>query len=74
MRYYLDTSIFVFLLFDRNPNDNLNKNTLEIFADYENIFYTSSVAICELFHLYKSCDFKTSKYKTPSEVFDAIDK
>ena len=73
MRYYLDTNILVFLLFDKNPDDNLDKNTLEIFANYENIFYTSSVAICELFHLYKSGDFKTSKYKTPAEVFNAID-
>jgi PIN domain nuclease of toxin-antitoxin system len=73
MRYYLDTNILVFLLFDKNPDDNLDKNTLEIFANYENIFYTSSVAICELFHLYKSGDFKTSKHKTPAKVFNAID-
>jgi PIN domain nuclease of toxin-antitoxin system len=73
MRYYLDTNILVFLLFDKNPDDNLSKNTLEILADYENIFYTNPVAICELFHLYKSGDFKTSKYKTSTEVFNAID-
>jgi len=73
MRYYLDTNILIFLLFDKNPNDNLDTKTLEILADYENIFYTSSVVICELFHLYKSGDFKTSKYKKSAEVFDAID-
>jgi len=73
MRYYLDTNILVFILFDRNSDDNLDKNTLEILAGYENIFYTSSVAIGEFFHLYKSGDFKTSKYKNPAEVFDAID-
>ena len=73
MRYYLDTNVLVFLLFDKDLDDNLNKNTLGILADYENIFFTSSVAVCELFHLYKSGDFKTSKYKNPSEVFNAID-
>jgi len=73
MRYYLDTNMLVFLVFDKNPNDNLDNKVLEIFSNYENIFYTSSVAICELFHLYKSGDFKTSKYKKPSEVFAAID-
>jgi len=72
MRYYLDTNILIFYLFDRNPDDNLDKSILDIFADYETILYTSSVAVCELFHLYKSGDFKTSKYKTPTEVFDAL--
>jgi len=73
MRYYLDTNILVFLLFDKNSDDNLDNNALAILADYENIFYTSSVTICELFYLYKSGDFKTSKYKNPAEVFNAID-
>jgi PIN domain nuclease of toxin-antitoxin system len=73
MRYYLDTNILVFLLFDKKPDDNLSRNVLDILAGYENIFYTSSVSIRELFHLYKSGDFKTSGYKTPADVFNAID-
>jgi PIN domain nuclease of toxin-antitoxin system len=73
MRYYLDTNILVFLLFDKNLDDNLNKNILNILADYENIFYTSSVSVRELFHLYKSGYFKTTRYKASSHVFDAID-
>jgi PIN domain nuclease of toxin-antitoxin system len=73
MRYYLDTNVLVFLLFDKNPDDNLSKKVLDILADYENIFYTSSVSILELFHLYKSGDFKTSRYKAPADVFNAID-
>jgi PIN domain nuclease of toxin-antitoxin system len=73
MRYYLDTNVLVFLLFDKNPDDNLSKKVLDILADCANIFYTSSVCIRELFHLYKSGDFKTSKYKMPADVFDAID-
>jgi PIN domain nuclease of toxin-antitoxin system len=73
MRYYLDTNILVFLLFDKKPDDNLSKTVLDILADYENIFYTSSVSIRELFHLYKSGDFKTSRYKAPADVFNAID-
>jgi PIN domain nuclease of toxin-antitoxin system len=73
MRYYLDTNVLVFLLFDKNPDDNLSKNVLDTLAGYENIFYTSSVSVRELFHLYKSGDFKTFKYKVPADVFNAID-
>jgi len=73
MRYYLDTNILVFLLFDKNLKDNLSRKVLTIFSEYENLCFTSSIAMRELVYLYNSSYYKTDKYKNTSEIFRAID-
>ena len=50
MRLYLDTNILVFLLGERKSLDN---DVLEILFDYSNTFYTSSVCVHELIHLFQ---------------------
>jgi len=74
MRYYLDTNILVFLLFDKNLKDNLSREVLSILLDYENSFFASSIAIRELVYLYNSSYYKTNRYKNINEVFEMIDE
>lgn len=50
MRLYLDTNILVFLLGERKSLDNA---VMEILFDYSNAFYTSSVCVHELIHLFQ---------------------
>ena len=73
MRYYLDTNILVFLLFDKNLKENLSREVLTILSDYGNLFFASSIAIRELVYLYNSSYYKTNKYKNTDEIFNAID-
>lgn len=48
MRYYLDTNILVYMLFDR---DELHRDTKAILGDESNLFMTSAVCAAELIHL-----------------------
>ena len=50
MRLYLDTNILVFLLGERK---SLSNDVMEILFDYSNTFYTSSVCVHELIHLFQ---------------------
>ena len=69
MRYYLDTNILAFILFDKSLEDNCDKNTCNILSDYENIFYISSIAMRELVKLYNDGELKSVKYKSNKELF-----
>ena len=72
MRYYLDTNILIFLLFDKDLKDNLKRDVLAILLDYENLFFVSSIAMRELIYLYNSSYYKTEKYKNVDEIFKAM--
>jgi PIN domain nuclease of toxin-antitoxin system len=74
MKYYLDTNIIIFYLFSKDETDDLLHEVLNLFADYYNLFYTCSVCISELLHLYKSGNiiFKKSKLKNVGEILGAI--
>ena len=74
MRYYLDTNIVVFILFDKSLDDNFDRNVRSILADYENIFYTSSIAVRELIKLYNDGELKSVKYKSPNDLFLVIEE
>jgi PIN domain nuclease of toxin-antitoxin system len=47
---------------------------MDILSDYGNLFYTSSVCMGELLHLYKSnhIEFKKSNIKNAQKILDAI--
>lgn len=68
MRLYLDTNILVFLLSERS---SLDKNVLEILFDYSNTFYTSTVCVHELIHLFQIG--KISWKKLDGKPFEAAD-
>lgn len=48
MRYYLDTNILVYMLFDR---DELHRDVANLIYNYGNILLTSSLCVCEMIHL-----------------------
>jgi PIN domain nuclease of toxin-antitoxin system len=72
MRYYLDTNILIFILL--KDKDNIERNISNILEDYSNIFYTSSIAMKELIHTYKSGDIKDDFYKTAKDILKAIEE
>jgi PIN domain nuclease of toxin-antitoxin system len=74
MRYYLDTNILAFVLFDKGLNENCDINVCDLLLDYENIFYISSIAMRELVSLYNDGRVKSNKYKTQDDLFRIIDE
>jgi len=74
MRYYLDTNILAFVLFDKSLEDNCDKNVRNILSDYENIFYVSSIAMRELIKLHNDGELKSVKYKSNKDLFLFIDE
>jgi PIN domain nuclease of toxin-antitoxin system len=77
MRYYLDTNTLSFILFYKNKEDNLDRNTHLILTDYENLFYVSTVVMRELLLLYKEGDFSNVKYNTYKSykaIFTALEE
>ena len=74
MRYYLDTNIIAFVLFDKKLEDNCDKDVCRLLADYENVFYVSSIAMRELVKLHNDEELKSNKYKSTEDLFVAIDE
>ena len=74
MRYYLDTNIIAFILFDKNLEDNCDRNVCNILFDYENIFCVSSIALRELVKLYNDRELKSIKYKSHKDLFSFVDE
>ena len=52
MRYYLDTNVLIYVLM--RDNDSISRDIENIFDDYSNRFYVSSVAVRELIHAYNN--------------------
>jgi len=69
MRYYFDTNILAFILFDKRLEDNCDKNVREIVSDYENRFYISTIAIRELIKLYHDGELESIKFKSMNDIF-----
>ena len=74
MRYYLDTNILAFILFDDRLDNNCDKNVCNILSDYENIFYISSIAIRELIKLFNDGELESIKYKSLDDIFSLLDE
>jgi PIN domain nuclease of toxin-antitoxin system len=74
MRYYLDTNIVAFILFDKKLEDNCDGNVCSILSDYENRFYTSSIAARELIKLYKDGELKSVRYKSSNDLLLVIEE
>jgi PIN domain nuclease of toxin-antitoxin system len=74
MRYYLDTNIIVFILFDKRLRDNCDENVCDILSDYGNIFYVSSIAVREIVKLYNDNELKLVRRKSSKELFSLIDE
>ena len=62
------------MLFDVNDGDNIDRNTLNILHDYENIFYVSSIALRELIKLYNDGELRSIRYKSYKDLVAFIDK
>ena len=69
MRYYLDTNIISFLLF--NPDD-LDRDVSNIVSDYSNSFYTSSVCVMELVQLILRYNEKRKRPIDHSKILDYL--
>ena len=74
MRYYLDTNIVAFILFDKKLEDNCDKNVCSLLSDYENTFYVSSIAVRELIKLYNDGELKSFKYKSYKDLFSFMEE
>jgi PIN domain nuclease of toxin-antitoxin system len=74
MRYYLDTNIIAFFLFDKRPEDNCDRYVRDLLFDYENTFYISSVALRELVKLYNDGELKSVKYKSYKDLLSFMDE
>ena len=72
--YYLDTNIIVYYLFDKNIDDNLNNNVLELLSDPSNFFYTSYVAVKEVIHLLKQERIKLSNQQRNKTILNLLDE
>ena len=72
MRYYLDTNVLIFALLRKRYNE-LSRDVQQILSDYSNQFYVSSIAVQELIHAYKTGDIQDARYKSVTDLFDAIE-
>lgn len=71
MRYYLDTNILFFLIF--NPSE-LDADVKALTTDFSNLFYTSSVCVMELVQLLVRYNETVKKPVDTSEIVYLLDK
>jgi PIN domain nuclease of toxin-antitoxin system len=72
MRYYLDTNILVFILFDEQQS--IHYSVRVILEDYSHTLFTSSVAVQELVLLFRIGKLSAkSPYKTEQSVIKALE-
>lgn len=71
-KYLLDTNIIVFLVL--GDSDSISHNTTTILEDYSNLLYTNTIVVSELLQLYRIKKIKPVKYKTATEIVEAIEK
>lgn len=71
-RYLLDTNVLIFYIFGNK--DDISRDTSLILKDSSNVLYTSSIVIAELFQLVRLKKIASKKYKTISEIQEAINK
>jgi len=74
MRFYLDTNIIAFILFDKRLDDNCDNNVYNILSNYENVFYISTIAMRELVKLYNDGELKSLKNKSKTDIFFLLDE
>lgn len=70
-RYLLDTNIVIFLLL--SELDNISDEIKNILTDSDNLLYTSSMSAVELLQLHRIKKIQIKKYKTATEVYNAIE-
>lgn len=71
MRYLVDTNIVVFLL--AGDRESVHADVLQLFDDFSNTFYVSSLTIIELIYLFEHKKIKTC-HKTSEELCKAIEE
>lgn len=70
-RYLLDTNVLVYMIL--NDLDNLSNETINIIFDYNNLIYTSSVAVIEMCQLYRLKKISSKDFKNISDLLNAIE-
>lgn len=71
-RFLLDTNILIFLLL--GEDDQLSSDVDYIIKNSQGNLGTSSVAVTELVQLYRIGKIKSKKYKTATELVQAVEK
>ncbi len=71
MRYYLDTNMLVFLLFDLN---SISKKVASILSNYENLFFTSSICVIELIHLLQIGKITRKGWTKDKDIISELEK
>ncbi len=71
MRYYLDTNMLVFLLFEP---DSISKKVASILANYENLFFTSSICVIELIHLLQIGKITKKNWAKEKDIVSELEK
>jgi PIN domain nuclease of toxin-antitoxin system len=70
MRYYLDTHIIIFLIF--NAWDEFDAVVREIIDDPCNLLYASADAVRETLHLFKTGKIRNRDFKTATDIVNGI--
>ncbi len=70
-RYLLDTNVLVYMIL--NDLENLSNDTINIIFDYNNLIYTSSVAVIEMCQLYRLNKISSKDFKNVSDLLNAIE-
>lgn len=70
-RYLLDTNVLVYMIL--NDLENLSNETINIIFDYNNLIYTSSVAVIEMCQLYRLKKISSKDFKNVSDLLNAIE-
>lgn len=70
MRFLIDTHIFVWYAKER---ENLSRNVLALFDDYDNEFYVSSETLKELVVLWTKKPSIRKMWKTPLDIIRAVE-
>lgn len=56
-----------------NDLENLSNDTINIIFDYNNLIYTSSVAVIEMCQLYRLNKISSKDFKNVSDLLNAIE-
>ena len=70
MRYYLDTNILTYYLFER---DRIHDDVYALIDESSSLLYVSSVVVKEIIHLYKAGKINSPRYKNAKDILSAMD-
>ena len=71
MRYYLDTNILIYFLFEK---ESITDDVYNLIDDPSSFLYVSAVAVQEIVHLYKLKKIYARGFQTASDIVKTIEE